>query len=231
MLSMQEADLVILDLMLPGLSGEEVIAEIRKNKDILILVISAKISLEDKVHALKLGADDYMTKPFERAEVLARVEALLNRKNSTNRKSSGMGMKMSRTILGISLLIVILGTVLTGCTSTKLSEDFVEDDVKAAAEEIVSLMNDNDLEAIYDKESSTLQEALTVDVLQDAVDQFLGDAGTFEKYDNEVVMGSRDKTTKEDYAVAVFVAVYEEKKITYTISFSKDMELIGFYMK
>ncbi len=152
-----------------------------------------------------------------------------NRKIRANGDSSGL--KGSKTWVGMSLLILILGTILTGCTSTKLSEDFVEDDVKTAAEEIVTLMNDNDFEAIYNKEGSVLQGALTADGLQDAVDQLMSDAGAFEKYDSEVVMGSKDKTTKEDYAVAVLVAVYEEKKITYTISFNKDMELIGFYMK
>lgn len=78
-LSMEQFDLIVLDLMLPGIKGEELITIIRENNPTPILVISAKISLEDKVNALKLGADDYMTKPFERDEVLARVEAILRR--------------------------------------------------------------------------------------------------------------------------------------------------------
>lgn len=77
--SMNTYHLIILDLMLPGMPGEELIKEIDKTKHTPILVISAKTTLEDRVNALKLGADDYMTKPFEREEVLARVEAILRR--------------------------------------------------------------------------------------------------------------------------------------------------------
>lgn len=72
-------DLILLDLMLPGATGEELISEIRTISQVPIIVISAKISLNDKVNALKIGADDYITKPFERDEVLARVSALLRR--------------------------------------------------------------------------------------------------------------------------------------------------------
>lgn len=79
LLSMNIYHLILLDLMLPGMSGEELIQEIGKNNNTPILVISAKSSLEDKVNALKIGADDYITKPFERDELLARVEAILRR--------------------------------------------------------------------------------------------------------------------------------------------------------
>lgn len=78
-LQMHTFDLVLLDLMLPGMEGEGIIEEIRAKKLMPILVISAKVSLEDKVHALALGADDYIVKPFEINEVLARVEAQLRR--------------------------------------------------------------------------------------------------------------------------------------------------------
>lgn len=79
LMSMHRFDLILLDLMIPGISGEALIVDIRKEFSIPILVISAKGTLMDKVSALKNGADDYMTKPFERDEVLARVEALLRR--------------------------------------------------------------------------------------------------------------------------------------------------------
>ena len=72
-------DLFILDLMLPGLSGEEIIEEIRKISQGPILVVSGKAELDDKVNALDLGADDYMTKPFDKRELLARIKVLLRR--------------------------------------------------------------------------------------------------------------------------------------------------------
>ena len=78
-LSMNDFDLILLDLMLPGLTGEELIAEIKGKVDTPIIVVSAKSALEDRVKVLKSGADDYITKPFEREELLARVEAVLRR--------------------------------------------------------------------------------------------------------------------------------------------------------
>lgn len=78
-LQMNTFDLILLDLMIPGITGEELIKEVRQKGRTPILVISAKGALEDKVNALKNGADDYMTKPFERDEVLARVGAILRR--------------------------------------------------------------------------------------------------------------------------------------------------------
>lgn len=72
-------DLIILDLMLPGVSGEELIGEIRKNNFMPIIVASAKTNSEDKISVLKMGADDFISKPFDINEVLARVEAQLRR--------------------------------------------------------------------------------------------------------------------------------------------------------
>ncbi|WP_434794059.1 Transcriptional regulatory protein WalR [Terrisporobacter petrolearius] len=78
-LSMDKFHLVMLDLMLPGITGEELIKITREKQDMPIIVISAKTSLEDKVNILDLGADDYLTKPFELEEILARVNSQLRR--------------------------------------------------------------------------------------------------------------------------------------------------------
>ena len=73
-------DLLILDVMLPGKSGLEVCRELRQQgKDVAVLMLTAKTQLYDRVVGLKLGADDYLTKPFEPPELLARIEALLRR--------------------------------------------------------------------------------------------------------------------------------------------------------
>lgn len=72
-------DLILLDLMLPGKSGEELIKVIREDRSIPIIVISAKVDIENKVQVLKMGADDYITKPFNPKEVLARVEVQLRK--------------------------------------------------------------------------------------------------------------------------------------------------------
>jgi len=73
-------DLVILDVMLPGLSGFDVCESIRdKDKEVPILFLTAKGTGEDKVHGLRLGADDYLTKPFNLEEFLLRVQNLVKR--------------------------------------------------------------------------------------------------------------------------------------------------------
>lgn len=72
-------DIIILDIMLPGMDGWQVCKEIRKNSDVPIIMLTAKSDTFDKVLGLELGADDYMTKPFEAKELLARVKAVLRR--------------------------------------------------------------------------------------------------------------------------------------------------------
>ena len=80
----KDLDLILLDLMIPGLSGEEII---KKVKNIPIIVISAKISSEDKVNALSIGANDYITKPFDTNELLARIKVQLRLSKKDNNVS------------------------------------------------------------------------------------------------------------------------------------------------
>lgn len=77
LLSMNSYALILLDLMLPGLTGEEVLSEIRKKGNIPVIVLTAKDSLDEKISLLTGGADDYITKPFEIKEVLARIQVQL----------------------------------------------------------------------------------------------------------------------------------------------------------
>lgn len=81
LLEKETPDLILLDLMLPGMSGEELLREIREKRhsNVPVLIISAKDTLRDKVALLQSGADDYITKPFEPEEVLARIQAALRR--------------------------------------------------------------------------------------------------------------------------------------------------------
>lgn len=73
------ADLVLLDLMLPGMSGEDVCKEIRRTSKVPIIMLTAKDAELDKILGLEFGADDYVTKPFSARELLARVKAVLRR--------------------------------------------------------------------------------------------------------------------------------------------------------
>ena len=72
-------DLILLDLMLPGIDGYQVCREVRAGSDIPIIMLSAKGEVFDKVLGLELGADDYMEKPFDSKELVARVKAVLRR--------------------------------------------------------------------------------------------------------------------------------------------------------
>lgn len=73
-------DLIVLDVMLPGLSGIEVCRRIRHTSDVPIIMLTAKDDISDKIMGLDIGADDYMTKPFAVEELLARIRVLLKRK-------------------------------------------------------------------------------------------------------------------------------------------------------
>ncbi len=72
-------DLILLDLMLPGMTGEELLASVRSGSDVPVIVLTAKDELDDKVSVLTGGTDDYITKPFEIPEVVARVQVQLRR--------------------------------------------------------------------------------------------------------------------------------------------------------
>ncbi len=75
----QGADLIVLDVMLPGMDGWQVLKEIRRDSRVPIIMLTAKDDTFDKVLGLELGADDYITKPFEPKELVARIKAVLRR--------------------------------------------------------------------------------------------------------------------------------------------------------
>lgn len=82
MLKRQDYDIVLMDLMLPEKSGEELLAELRGYSDVPVIVLSAKSLLETRLEVLKLGADDYILKPFDLNEVLVRIQVVLRRSGS-----------------------------------------------------------------------------------------------------------------------------------------------------
>ena len=77
-------DLVVLDLNLPGMDGMEVAARLRQKSDVYILMLTARTEEVDRVAGLKIGADDYLTKPFSPRELVARVEAILRRQRASD---------------------------------------------------------------------------------------------------------------------------------------------------
>jgi len=81
-------DFVILDLMLPDLSGEEICRRIRQESDVPILMLTAKSAVEDRIQGLALGADDYLVKPFSPRELVMRIKAILRRTGGKARSAN-----------------------------------------------------------------------------------------------------------------------------------------------
>ena len=96
-------DLLLLDLMLPGIKGEDLIDEIRKSSIIPIIVISAKSAQEDKINVLKIGADDFISKPFDINEVIARVEAQLRRYKAFSSSKTNSNNKLTHKNLTLDI--------------------------------------------------------------------------------------------------------------------------------
>ena len=98
MAAAEKPDIVLLDVMMPGMDGFEVCRELRRDTDVPILMLTARSEDIDKIVGLELGADDYMTKPFNPREMVARVKAIL-------RRSEG-GRKPVTTILSLGNLTI-----------------------------------------------------------------------------------------------------------------------------
>ncbi|MDR3270048.1 MAG: response regulator transcription factor [Peptococcaceae bacterium] len=100
----EKPDLLILDIMLPGLDGWEILRSTQEDKAIPILLVSAKKEEIDKIKGLSLGADDYITKPFSPGELVARVKAHLeNYERLKQRFSEGVQQEQSLTIRGLTI--------------------------------------------------------------------------------------------------------------------------------
>jgi len=109
------ADLVLLDLMLPGLSGTEVCRQLRQRSNVPIIMLTAKDDEVDKVVGLELGADDYVTKPYSSRELVARIRAVLRRNGDFSEGDNGnvltagpVRMDVERHVVYVNNLIVQL---------------------------------------------------------------------------------------------------------------------------
>lgn len=95
-------DFILLDIMLPYRDGWQVCREIRKESDVPILMLTAKGETGDKVFGLELGADDYVTKPFEPKEIVARIKAILRRKNPQDEQDDGKTVRYDKLVIKLS---------------------------------------------------------------------------------------------------------------------------------
>ena len=104
----RDYQLVILDIMLPIMSGYEVLTEIRKLSNVPVLMLTAKDSQIDKLSGLRLGADDYLTKPFLMAEFIARVQSLIRRFTVFNNTKEQVVLDFKGLHIDVSLRTVLI---------------------------------------------------------------------------------------------------------------------------
>lgn len=97
-----QPNLILLDLMLPGIDGYQVCREIRHKSNVPIIMLSAKGEIFDKVLGLELGADDYMIKPFDSKELVARVKAVLRRFQPTTEKPKGKVVEYPNLVINLT---------------------------------------------------------------------------------------------------------------------------------
>ena len=95
-------DIVVLDLMLPDLPGEEVARTLRESSDVPILMLTAKASEDERIAGLRMGADDYLVKPFSPRELVARIEAILRRIDGSPRAEGGSSYDHGRLVIDAS---------------------------------------------------------------------------------------------------------------------------------
>ncbi|HKH47596.1 MAG TPA: response regulator, partial [Thermoanaerobaculia bacterium] len=110
-------DLVVLDLGLPGLDGTEVARALRKESDIPIIMLTARVTEDDRLQGLEIGADDYVTKPFSPRELVARVRAVLRR--SERRHVDGDLLRVSDLVVDVARLSVRRGDEPVDLTPTE----------------------------------------------------------------------------------------------------------------
>ncbi len=110
-------DLMILDVMMPLMDGWETIEQVRKVSDLPIILLTAKGAIEDKVQGLSTGADDYLVKPFDAAELIVRVKALLRRAKKTN--DSDEWLKYKGITLNLSERTVMFEGQMINLTQTE----------------------------------------------------------------------------------------------------------------
>ncbi len=106
-------DIILLDIMLPGLDGWQVCREIRKKSNVPIIMITAKGETFDKVLGLELGADDYVVKPFDTKEVIARIKAVYRRAGQTTTKTEVKEVKYDKLSVNMTRYeLKVNGTIL-----------------------------------------------------------------------------------------------------------------------
>lgn len=119
LLQSKRFDLIILDLMLPGIDGIELCHIIRKKSDVYILMLTARVTEQDKLHGLDSGADDYLTKPFSPRELVARIRAVLRRRDNKHAQQGSPELCFGELVINLNQHEVRLNNTLIALTPTE----------------------------------------------------------------------------------------------------------------
>lgn len=132
---------------------------------------------------------------------------------------------MKRFLLIISLFMLV------GCSSNNIPEGFDEETLNQKAESIVTLLNNNQLDEVYSMFRSDIQTMVSVEELDKIITDKLDVIGDFKEISQIAITDTKDPSTSELYAVFIIVSEHVDGKSTYTISFNKSLEIVGFYIK
>lgn len=157
MIDQKRPDLLVLDLMLPEMSGEELLGRIRETHHFPVIIVSAKSEEEDKVENFQRGADDYLTKPFSARELVARVKAVLRRSESRKPQKNELVTSDRRITLDLDSMRVFKDQEEIHLTKNEFSilhSLFTHPDKIFTRDEIIELAFGHDYEA-YDRAVDT----------------------------------------------------------------------------
>lgn len=124
-----QPDLIILDLMLPGMDGIELLSRLRRESDVYVIMLTARTDETDKIVGLSVGADDYVTKPFSPRELVARTKAALRR------IQAGAGSGVERTVLSFKHVRIDVGAHTVSVDETPIELTSIEFDLLRALAE------------------------------------------------------------------------------------------------
>ncbi len=140
-------------------------------------------------------------------------------------------MKKNSKIFITIAIILALGMSMIGCAVSSLPEGYNEDEVGTAAEEIVGLATAGDYDSIISFMRDDLKSAITAAQLQEGWAPIYEKAGAFQNISKTAFTSVKDKSTGEEYAVVQVLVKHEGANLVYTISFNKDLALVGLYLK
>ena len=140
-------------------------------------------------------------------------------------------MKQNYRRIVVTLLALTLSFGMFACAGKPLPEGFVQEDVGTSAEEIVGYATMGDYDSIVGALREDLKASVTADSLKESWGPILEKAGAFESVSKTVFSGTEDPNTKEEYAVVQVLVKHANAKLLYTLSFDKDLALVGLYLK